>query len=76
MRTIDTTATIHPDGTIVARGPVGLPTGEHEVRILLKEAVMDRLPSRPPLRLSAYPLAPASPTMTFRREDIYDDDGR
>lgn len=115
VRTIETIATVLPDGTIVAPAPVGLAPGEHRVVIVVeesgatksahllrgfpvdeygpwperlplrredmgcddrKDAVTERLPSRPPLRLSAYSLAPTSSTMTFRREDIYDDDGR
>lgn len=75
MRTIETTATIMPDGTIIARGPAGLPPGEHRVVIVVEGQPVQERP-RPPLHLSAYPAAPVSPDMTFRREDLYGDDGR
>ena len=53
--------------------PIKLPPGEHRV-VVVVDAEYEQ-GERPPLKFSAYPVAPTSQT-TFRREDIYDDDGR
>jgi hypothetical protein len=75
MRTIETTATIKPDGTIIAKGPADLPPGEHRVVIVVEEHSAIRSP-KAPLRFSAYSVGPTRPGHTFRREDLYGDDGR
>ncbi len=54
--------------------PTKLPPGEHRVVVVVDVTPQAR--ERSPLRFSAYPAAPTSPHNTFRREDIYDEDGR
>jgi hypothetical protein len=75
MRTIETTATIMSDGTIIARGPAGLPPGEHQVVIVVEER-----PTVAPNRLLRdFPVIDIGPwpeNLSLRREDMYGDDGR
>jgi hypothetical protein len=74
MRTIETTATIKPDGTIIAKGPADLPPGEHRVVIVVEEP-----PVKPGHRLTDFPVdryGPWPADLSLRREDMYDDWGR
>jgi hypothetical protein len=74
MRTIETTATIKPDGTIIAKGPADLPPGEHRVVIVVEEPpakVGSPTTKFPVISLGAWPA-----NLSLRREDMYGDDGR
>lgn len=78
MRTIETTATIAADGTLTLKLPPDIAPGEHQVVLVIDEA-------KPSLRERAavepFPVLQVSawgypPDETFRREDMYGDDGR
>ena len=75
MRAIETTATVTEDGKLTVQMPPGVPPGEHRVVV-----VIDEQPS--PSGASDLPDLPAWPwhgwpaDATFRREDLYGDDGR
>ncbi len=78
MRTIETIATIAPDGTLTARMPSDVAPGQHRIIVVLDQESSEstaRTP-KPPLEfhVSAWEGWPAD--CTFRREDIYGDDGR
>ncbi len=88
MISIDTVGLVSAEGELVVKLPTKLPPGEHHVVVVVDTVVVDtvvvdtkvnteREQEQPPLPLifSAYPAAPVSQT-TFRREDMYDDDGR
>jgi hypothetical protein len=78
MRTIETIATIAPDGTLTAHIPNDIAPGEHSVVIVISDR--DDTPAepnkRPLVELHAFPWTNWPEGSTFRREDIYDDDGR
>lgn len=72
MRTIETTATISDDGTLIAHGVDGVAPGEHRIVVLIDDAPATE-DLRPPLSFARYPAGFVDPTFTVRREDIYDD---
>ncbi len=75
MKTIETTIVVGTDRRLTVQLPPDITPGEHRVVLVLEQAAPIQRKSRP-LRFSAYPVAPVSENMTFRREDLYDDDGR
>jgi hypothetical protein len=75
MRAVSTTAVVRPDHTLVVQLPADIPAGTHEIVIVLQDQ-----PAQQTALLAKWP-APhdvglVDPNMTFRREDIYGDDGR
>ncbi len=72
MRTIETTATITPDGTLMAQVPSDIASGQHRIVLVIDpdaDEPLIRAP-RPPLEfhVSRWEGWPAD--STFRREDI------
>jgi hypothetical protein len=70
--------TVSPDGSISGRVSAGeLPSGEHEVAILVTTA-----PIRPsagkPFTMADFPVhdVPWDGSISLRREDLYDDEGQ
>jgi hypothetical protein len=81
MRTIETVATIDADGTLTAKLPPDIEPGQHRVVVVIDEARTEpaergRSESFPVLELHAFPWTNWPADATFRREDLYDDDGR
>ena len=74
MRTIEATATVADDGTLTVRVPSDIPPGDHRVRLIIDDAP-ETSPART-LTFSKYSVGLTSPSITFRREDLYDDQGR
>jgi hypothetical protein len=72
MKTITTTAVIGPDRVLTVQLPPDVPPGPHEVVVVLNGVVGAPLPELGP----PYPVGPVDPSDTFRREDLYGDDGR
>jgi hypothetical protein len=76
MRTIETVITVLADGSIQVPPYPGLPPGAHRA-VLVVEELEPKSPSLPvalELRMldwSAWPV-----DATYRREELYDDDGR
>lgn len=75
MRTIETNATVSTDGTLSAKVPSDIRPGSHRVVVVIGEQTVAEK-KRDPLKFSAYPVGLISDDLTFRREDIYGDDGR
>ena len=75
MHTIETTATVTEDRKLTIEVPADIAPGAHRVIVIIDEGMV---PSneRAPLQLAAYPVGLTSDNFTFRREDLYDDDGR
>ena len=72
MKTISTTAVIGPDRVLTVQLPADVTPGEHEVVV-----VLNGVPSHLPMpEHGPYPFGPVDPSNTFRREDLYGDDGR
>ena len=80
MKALEIQATVDADGElrVVAQAPPGVAPGEHRAVLLLEETVglPSRLSPKPPLRLKMLDLQGWPANSTFRREDIYGDDGR
>ena len=72
MKTITTTAVIGPDRILTVQLPPDVPPGKHEVVVVLNGVPVPQVPELSP----PYPVGPINPHDTFRREDIYGDDGR
>lgn len=75
MKAITTTATVAANGTLTVTVPTDMPPGEHEVVLVIDEEPAVKR-ERLPLKFSAYPVGVASESFTFRREDLYDDNGQ
>jgi len=78
MRTIETTATVTPGGTLTMQIPPDIQPGEHRVVVVIEERPVapETKEERLPLKFAAYPVGLAAEDFTFRREDLYGDDGR
>lgn len=78
MRTIETTATITPDGTLMAQVPSDVAPGQHRIVLVIDpeaDETLVRTP-KPPLEFHVSPWEGWPTDSTFRREDIYGADGR
>jgi hypothetical protein len=79
MRTIETDLVVTSDGRAnVLRMPPGIRGGKyHAVLVIDDEPLADttKIKGRA-LRLSRYPIGVKDQAQTFRREDLYGDDGR
>jgi len=78
MKTIETTITVLPDGSIQIPPRPDLPSGEHRAVLVVDEArlVPPLASEREPLRLKMIDMPGWPIDARFRREDLYDDDGR
>lgn len=80
MTVITTRIHVAPDGVISGRAP-DLPPGEHEAAVIVAEpATADRTPGWPgkPFTMENFPIhdEPWDDSISLRREDMYDDEGR
>jgi len=75
MRALTATAMVRPDHTLTLQLPVDIPPGPRTVVIVLEDPSEVR-PQRAALKFNPHPVGPANPAGTYRREDLYDDDGR
>jgi hypothetical protein len=76
MRALTVTAVVRPDHTLTVQVPADIPPGTHQVVVVLQE---DASPPRRDRFTADWPVhqsGPVDANMTFRREDIYGDDGR
>jgi NAD(P)-dependent dehydrogenase (short-subunit alcohol dehydrogenase family) len=75
MRTIRTTATVTPDGTLIVQVPPDIAPGTHDVVVVIDEpSAMPKegtVPSVPTISIGKWP-----ENFPLRREDMYDDWGR
>lgn len=75
MRAIDVTITVLPDGEFQLEGLADLPPGKHQAVLVVENGPIAP-ERRVPLAFRTYPVGLVAPNETFRREDIYGDDGR
>lgn len=77
MKVLETRATVATDGKlrIVTQAPPEIAPGEHRAVLVIDEGSAKGVP-REPLRLIPLDLQGWPAESTFRREDIYRDDGR
>lgn len=72
MKAITTRAVIGPDRLLTVQLPADVTPGEHEVVVVLNGPAA----AQPAFLHGPYPFVPVDPSNTFRREDLYGDDGR
>jgi len=72
MKTIEITATVTAERTLIVPLPLDLSPGEHRIVVVIDEKPIASHRGQP-LRLSAYPVGLVTENMTFRREDLYGD---
>jgi hypothetical protein len=73
MRTLETVATVTPDGTLTVQVPPDVPPGEHRVVVVIEEQpqVGRRTLDLPVLSVGHWPEG-----LSLRREEMYGDWGR
>ncbi len=75
MRTLTTTAVVSDNHTLTAQVPADIAPGTKQVVIVLEDAVPVKV-KNDAFWLTPHPVGPTDPTCTYRREDLYGDDGR
>ena len=75
MRVITATANVGTDHTLVLQLPPDIPPGSRAVVVVLEDTHEQRL-GPAPLTFHPHQVGPVSSECTYRREDIYGDDGR
>ena len=78
MKTIETKGRIDDCGVLIAQLPPGFPPGEHSVIVSIREDVSPQsdLPNTFPIAFKTIALDSWPRQSTYRREDIYGDQGR
>ena len=78
MKAMQITATVSLDGRLIVQLPSSIPPGEHRVVLVIedKSTAPTAKISRPPLRLNVLKWKAWPAESTFRREDLYGDEGR
>jgi hypothetical protein len=77
MRALTVTAMVRADHTLTVQVPADIPPGMHQVVVVLQEEAPSS--RREPLFANWPPphnVGPADPACTYRRENMYGDDGR
>jgi len=76
MRSLAVTAVVTPDHTLTVAVPADIAPGPHRVVVMIQDGVPPPQGQSDFLNWPAHAAAPADPSCTFRREDLYGDDGR
>lgn len=76
MRTIETVATVTPEHTLTIQLPPDVPPGDCRVVVVIENGSPAEEVKSLPFGIRPYNVALVDPTNTFRREDLYGDDGR
>jgi hypothetical protein len=76
MRALTTTAVVNENHTLTVQVPADIAPGPKQIVIVLEEGTPMNKTSRTLKLPTPHPVGPADPTRTYRREDMYGDDGR
>ena len=76
MRTLTATAVVNENHTLTVEVPADISPGIHEVVVVIQHPEPQQRPNELFRDWPAHNVGLVDPTMTFRREDIYGDDGR
>ncbi len=76
MQTIETTATVMPDGTLTVSVPPTIAPGVHRVVVVIDETTAAPVARGEVIELRPLSLPGWPNDATFRREELYCDDGR
>jgi len=74
MRTIETTAVVTPEHTLTVEVPADIPPGPRRVVVIVDSPAVAG--TKRWLNLKPHNVGLVDPNFTFRREDLYGDDGR
>jgi hypothetical protein len=75
MRALTATGIVNPDHTLTLRIPSDIPPGPQTVIVVLDDSINTHS-QRSAISFNPHPVGPADPACTYRREDLYGDDGR
>ncbi len=75
MRTIETTATVAPDGTLTVQVPPDVPPGQHRVVLVIDEQPAQQR-EKGEFDFPVHDVGPWPEGLSLRREDMYDEWGR
>jgi hypothetical protein len=75
MRALTATGVVHADHTLTVTLPPDIPPGPRTVVVVIEESAPAGQPVNT-LDLTPHPVGPTEPSCTFRREDLYGEDGR
>ncbi len=75
MRTFTVTGVVSPDHTLTVTVPSDIAPGPRTIVVVLEEPAPVNQPPRK-LQLNPHPVGLVDPHTTFRREEMYGDDGR
>jgi len=76
MRALTARATVHPNHLLTLQVPADIPAGVHQVVVVLQESAPLVQNAQTLTNWPAHKVGLVEPGTTFRREDIYGDDGR
>lgn len=76
MRALTVTGVVGPDHMLVVQVPEDIPSGAHEVIVILNMESPPPKPATLEWSLPVHDVGPWPEGFTMRREDIYGDDGR
>lgn len=75
MKTIETTATVLPEGKMILFVPPDIHPGPHKIVVVIEES-RGNLKKRLPLDFPTHDVGPWPEGFSLRREALYGDDGR
>lgn len=75
MKTIETTVTVTPEGSVTLHVPPDIQPGEYQVVMVIDEHPIVK-EKRPPLKFPVDHYGPWPSHLSLRREDMYGEDGR
>ncbi len=75
MRAVTVTGVVGSDHTLTLHLPADIPPGPRTVVVVLED-VPQVQQAAASLKFSPHPVGPADPACTYRREEIYGNDGR
>jgi hypothetical protein len=79
MKTIQTIATVTDDRKLIVSVPADITPGEHQIVLVIEDSLASPPSTRtpkPPLKLNVWRWEAWSADCTFRREDLYGNEGR
>lgn len=78
MKSMQVTATVSVDGKLTVQLPTIIPPREHRIVLVMDDKFASptvKIP-RPPFKLNVLKWQTGPAESTFRREELYEDDGR
>jgi hypothetical protein len=75
MRALNATAIVRPDHTLTLQVPPDIEAGSHAVVVVFEDPG-ELHQQRTALRFTPHPVGPVDAACTYRREEMYGDEGR